>query len=57
MTREEMLTRMIRLYGFEREAVIEFASLMETNVSDKTLETIVKFHEAFPLIDDEDEDE
>ena len=57
MTKEELLNRMIRIYGFEHEAVIEFASLMETNVSDKTLETIVKFHEAFPLIDDEDEDE
>lgn len=54
MTRDEMLTRMIRLYGFEHEAVIEFASLMETNISDKTLETIVKCHEAFPLIDEDE---
>ncbi len=55
--KEELLSRMIKIYGFEHEAVIEFAALMETGISDKTLETLVKYHEAFPLIGDEDENE
>ena len=58
MTREEMLTRMIRLYGFEHEAVIQFGWLMaRPQISDETLETIVKCHEEHPLWEDEDEDE
>ena len=48
---------MVRIYGFEHEAVIEFASLMETGISDKTLETIVKCHEDFFMIDNTNEDE
>lgn len=54
MAREEYLDRMIHLYGFEHPAVIQFAELMETNVSDKTLETIVKCHEASPLTDEDE---
>ena len=58
MIREEMLTRMIRLYGFEHEAVIQFGWLMaRPQISDETLETIVKCHEEHPLWEDEDEDE
>ena len=58
MTREEMLTRMIRLYGFEHEAVIQFGWLMaRPQISDETLETVVKCHEEHPLWEDEDEDE
>ena len=58
MAREEMLTRMIRLYGFEHEAVIQFGWLMaRPQISDKTLETVVKCHEEHPLWEDEDEDE
>ena len=58
MTREEMLTRMIRLYGFEHEAVIQFGWLMaRPQISDETLETIVKCHEEHPLWENEDEDE
>lgn len=52
--REEYLDRMIRIYGFEHEAVIDFAFLMETDVSNETLETIVKYHEAFPLTDEDE---
>lgn len=55
MTREEMLTRMIRLYGFEHEAVIQFAQLITTKISDETLETIVKCHEEHLLWEAEDE--
>ncbi len=56
MTRKEMLTRMIRLYGFEHEAVIQFGWLMaRPQISDETLETIVKCHEEHPLWEDEDE--
>ena len=43
--REEYLTRMIHLYGFEHQAVIEFARLMENGASDETLRTIVESHE------------
>ena len=58
MKREEMLTKMIRLYGFEHEAVIQFGRLMaKSQISDETLETIVKCHEECPLWEDEDEDE
>lgn len=54
--REELLTRMIRLYGFEHKAVIQFAELMaRPQISDETLETVVKCHEEYPLTEDEDE--
>ena len=44
--REELLTRMIRLYGFEHEAVIQFAKLMESNVvGDESLLLVVESHE------------
>lgn len=54
--RENLLDRMIRIYGFEHEIVIEFARLMETEMSDHDLETIVKAHEEFPVFDDEEEE-
>ena len=44
--REELLTRMIHLYGFEHPAVIQFAELMERGASDETLTTIVESHES-----------
>lgn len=47
--REKMLSRMIRIYGFEHEAVIQFAELLETDIDDQVLETIVKTHENYPL--------
>ena len=53
-----MLTRMIRLYGFEHKAVIQFGWLMaRPQISDETLETVVKCHEEHPLWENEDEDE
>ena len=57
--REELLTRMIRMYGFEHAAVIQFAQLMETEVSDETLRVIVESHEETGLAfewEDEEED-
>lgn len=57
MTREEMLTEMIHLYGFEHEAVIQFAQLMERpQISDETLATVLKCHQEHPLWDGEEEE-
>jgi len=47
--REKMLSRMIRIYGFEHEVVVQFAELLETDIDDQVLETIVKTHENYPL--------
>ncbi len=47
--REKMLGRMIRIYGFEHEAVVQFVELLETDIDDQVLETIVKTHENYPL--------
>lgn len=55
MTREQMLTEMIHMYGFEHEAVIQFARLVENpNISDEALSTLLLIHQECPL---EDEDE
>ena len=58
--REQLLDRMIRIYGFEHEIVIEFAKMCEewlpTENNDKALETLVKCHEENPVGFDEDED-
>ena len=51
--REKLLDRMIRIYGFEHEIVIEFARMCEewlpTENNDKALETLVKCHEENPV--------
>ena len=55
--REKLLDRMIRIYGFEHEVVIEFARMCESdNFTDIDLEVIVEAHEANPIGFDEDED-
>ena len=59
--REQLLDRMIRIYGFEHEIVIEFARMckewLPTENNDKALETLVKCHEENPVgFDDDDED-
>ena len=57
MAREEYLSRMIHLYGFEHPVVIQFAELMERGVSDETLKTLVESHEEFGIaFEFEDED-
>ena len=54
--REELLDRMIEIYGFEHEAVIAFAELVEGDVfTDEMLETIVKAHEEYPVVEEEEE--
>ena len=59
--REQLLDRMIKIYGFEHEIVIEFARMCEewlpTENNDKALETLVKCHEENPVgFDYDDED-
>ena len=58
--REQLLDRMIKIYGFEHEIVIEFARMCEewlpTENNDKALETLVKCHEENPAGFDDDED-
>ena len=55
--REQLLDRMIRIYGFEHEVVIEFARMCESdNFTDRDLEVIVEAHEANPVGFDENED-
>lgn len=57
--REQLIDRMIRLYGFEHEIVIYFASLCEkfdaTEDNDKMLTVLVEAHEANPVIGEDDE--
>ena len=51
--REQLLDRMIRIYGFEHEIIIEFARMCEewlpTENNNKALETLVKYHEENPV--------
>lgn len=57
--REKLIDRMIRIYGFENPIVIEFCRLCEkwedTNEKDRFLEVIVKSHEEFPQLNNEEE--
>ena len=47
MTKNQLLTRMIRIYGFEHPAVIDFAKGFKV----ETLEQIVIGHEEHPVKD------
>lgn len=51
--RENLLTRMIHIYGFEHEVTIQYANVLEnapqTEESDRKLEVIVMYHEQYPL--------
>lgn len=53
--RNDLLSRMINIYGFEHPIVIHFCNLCEEypdiDVYDHTLETLVKSHEADPIFD------
>lgn len=56
--REELLSRMIRIYGFEHKQVIEFAKLLESsNIPDESLEILVECHEEYPVTDPWDDEE
>ena len=50
--REELMNRMIRLYGFESPIIIDFCRLCEewpnTEAYDNALATLVKCHEETP---------
>lgn len=60
MKREQLIDRMIRIYGFEHEAVIDFAKLCEHypvgEVYDDMLEILVECHEEDPVDRDEEEE-
>ena len=51
--RENLIDRMIRIYGFEHPIVIQFAELCErmenTEANDKALMMLVKAHEKNPV--------
>lgn len=53
--RENLLTRMIHIYGFEHEVTIKYANMLErvpqTKENDKNLEYIAKVLEAEPFFD------
>lgn len=53
MTRDEMLTAMIRMYGHENKIVIQFAEMCERLDDNKEnqimLETLVKAHQEYPV--------
>jgi hypothetical protein len=54
--REKLLDRMIKIYGFEHELVIEFAGMIENpNYKTEILETLVRCHEAYPQITEEED--
>lgn len=59
--REQLIDRMIRIYGFENPIVIGFCKLCEvwddTNENDKLLEEIVKLYEKYPNYNNEEEED
>jgi hypothetical protein len=56
--REQLLDRMIRIYGFEHPLVLELGEMIEDPYyRTDILETIVKCHEAHPQLNLEDEEE
>lgn len=54
--REQLVDRMIRIYGYENEIVIRFCEVCELNPDsaewDKVCELLVSSHEQFPQIED-----
>ena len=57
--REKLIDRMVHIYGFENPIVIKFCKLCEvwddTEEMNRLLEMIVKSHEAYPQLDNEEE--
>lgn len=49
---KRLIDRMIRIYGFENPIVIDFCKIVET-FDYKTLETIVKAHEEYPVFNED----
>ena len=58
--RESLLTRIIRIYGFEHEVTLDFVRLCEEWVDDiahdRILEMLVETHEEFPQLDEDEEE-
>ena len=57
--RNDLLTRIIHIYGFEHGVTIDFVRMCEEwendIAHDKMLEMLVESHEEFPQIEDEEE--
>lgn len=52
--REQLLDRMIRIYGFEHKVVVAFAEACEsTFLTDRALEVVVESHEETPWTSEE----
>ena len=55
--RENLIDRMIRLYGFENPMVIEFCRMCEdlevNDWNDRELTILVEAHEAYPVFDED----
>ena len=53
--RENLIDRMVRIYGYEHPVVIQFTDLCErwkdTKENDKVLRIIVESHEEFPVLE------
>ena len=56
--REQLMDRMIRIYGFEHEIVIAFCAMCETypntEAYEEMLRVLVEWHEEYPVFDEED---
>ena len=54
--REQLVDRMIRIYGYENEIVIKFCEVCELSPDsaewDKICELLVSSHEKFPQMED-----
>lgn len=44
MTKDEMLTEMIMIYGFEHIIVIRFAKMIDAGVAEDVLQSILEYH-------------
>lgn len=44
MTKEQMLTEMIHMYGFEHITVIRFARMIDEGVAEDVLLSILEYH-------------
>lgn len=55
--RENLLNRMIYIYGFENEITIWFARLLESQeeneINNKMLRIMVEWHEKSPIVDED----
>ena len=55
--RENLLDRIIRIYGFEHKITIWFAQLLESQeeneINNKMLEMMVECHEKSPIVDED----